>query len=370
MVLKTRRSMKHICLLMTLFAFFFVLSGCSDNATPTPTPVSPGQKLKVSFIDVGQADSILIQIPNGRNVLIDAGNNDDAGTITSYLKKENVRTLDIVIATHPHEDHIGSMDTVINTFAIGQFIMPRKDATTQTYRDMITALQSKGLKITQAKAGLKLDLGPEINASLLAPNSASYDEVNNYSAILQLVFGSTVFLFTGDAEEQSEKEMLASGVNLKADVLKVGHHGSNTSSSASFLAKVQPQYAVISVGKDNSYGHPAPSILDRLRKEETKVYRTDQTGTIIVESDGTTITLLSQTSSDSLPATSTASSTSPSSSSLTPTPSPSVIVYTTNTGQKYHMDNCSSLGQNKNALSLAEAKNKGYEPCKLCHPPE
>jgi Predicted hydrolase (metallo-beta-lactamase superfamily) len=263
----------------------------STNILPESTTVTPEQKLKISYIDVGQADSILIQIPNGKNVLIDAGNNEDADTITSYLKKQGINKLDIVIGTHPHEDHIGSLDTVIKTFDIGQVIMPKKDATTQTYKNVIAAIAAKGLKITEAKAGLKLDLGSEAAAQLLAPNFSNYDYVNDYSAVVRLIYGNNSFLFEGDTQELSENEMVKAGYNLKADVLKVGHHGSHTSSSSAFLAKVSPKYAIISVGKDNSYGHPAQTTLDKLNGIGAKVYRTDQSGTIVVESDGTKITV-------------------------------------------------------------------------------
>ena len=397
-------------------ALLLVISGCSNNSVPTtatpskvedsskqvqtsdpqttttapikdtaPTTVVPGQKLKVSYIDVGQADSILIQIPNGKNVLIDAGNNGDANTITTYIKKQNVSKLDIVIATHPHEDHIGSMDTVIKTFDIGQVIMPRKDSTTQTYKALITAIQSKGLKITEAKAGLKLDLGPEVNALLVAPNSANYDDVNNYSVVLKLSYGTNTFLFEGDAQGQSENEMVNAGFNLKSDMLKVGHHGSNTSSSTTFLTKVSPKYAIISVGKGNSYGHPANVTIDKLANIGAKVYRTDQSGTIVVESDGTNITInaiatevqpraptptVSQAPSEST----TTVSTPGASSVVAPVPPAStpqsVMVYITKTGKKYHKDGCSSLSKSKTPISLTDAKSKGYTPCSICNPPQ
>lgn len=392
-------------------ALLLILSGCSNNAVPAttipanvdtqkqtsdsvkdtaPTTVVPGQKLKVSYIDVGQADSILIQIPNGKNVLIDAGNNGDANTITSYLKKQNVSKLDIVIATHPHEDHIGSMDKVINTFDIGQVIMPRKDSTTQTYKDMIMAIQNKGLKITEAKAGLKLDLGSEVNALLLAPNSTIYEDVNNYSAVLKLSYGNNTFLFEGDAQEQSENEMLNAGYNLKADVLKVGHHGSNTSSSSAFLSKVQPKYAIISVGKGNSYGHPANVTIDKLNSLGAKVFRTDLSGTIVAESDGTNVTINTiatevqprapsttvSTSPAPTPAVSVAPSPTPTTPAVvTPTPPPKqtnqeVTVYITRTGKKYHRDGCRYLSRSKIPISLSDAESEGYGPCSVCNPPQ
>lgn len=391
-------------------ALLLIVSGCSNNAVPAttnpkttssdastttdgskqeqqatisakdtaPTTVVPGQKLKVSYIDVGQADSILIQIPNGKNVLIDAGNNGDAGIITSYLKGQSVNKLDIVIATHPHEDHIGSMDTIIKTFDIGQVIMPRKDATTQTYKDMITAIQGKGLKVTEAKAGLKLDLGPEVNALLLAPNSTGYEDVNNFSAVLKLSYGTNTFLFNGDAADQSENEIIKGGFNLKADVLKVGHHGSATSSSAAFLSKVQPKYAVISVGKGNTYGHPTQDTIARLANIDAKVYRTDQSGTIVAESDGTNITINAIASEVQPRApTPTVSQAAPAAVAPVVSPSPTtkqtsqeVTVYITKSGKKYHADGCKSLSKSKISISLTDAKSKGYGPCSLCNPPQ
>lgn len=352
-----------------------------DTLSFCPTTIVAGQKLKVSYIDVGQADSILIQIPNGKNVLIDAGNNGDANTITSYLKKQGVSKLDIVIATHPHEDHIGSMDKVISTFDIGQIIMPRKDSTTQTYKDMITAIQNKGLKITEAKAGLKLDLGSEVNALLIAPNSASYEDVNNYSAVLKLSYGTNTFLFEGDAEEESENEIAKSDFNLKADVLKVGHHGSDSSSSTAFLAKVQPKYAVITVGKDNSYGHPTQTTIDGLSNIGAKIYRTDQSGTIVAESDGANIiynviATEVQPRAPSTPAPAPTPVSTPSSttvkSSTVPASSAGLVHYVYNTkSKKFHLPSCSGLPTTNRADKDSTRENmikEGYSPCKICNP--
>lgn len=302
---KSRNGRAKILMAVATIVFLLLsVTGCSLSVQDTSSPASTRTNektqgshpvLKVSYLDVGQADSILIQVPNGKNILIDAGNNEDAGMITSYLKKQGIRRLDVVIGTHPHEDHIGSLDKVIQTFEIGQIIMPKVTTNTQTYKDVLTAIQNKGLKIKEAKAGLKLELGPtdaenpQISAEILAPVSSQYEDMNNYSAVLRLVYGQNTFLFTGDAEDVSEKEMLASSANLKADVLKVGHHGSNSSTTQEFLNKINPKYAVISVGKDNTYGHPTPSTLSRLKKAGVEVYRTDEKGTISAESDGTKI---------------------------------------------------------------------------------
>ncbi|HVJ48730.1 ComEC/Rec2 family competence protein [Desulfitobacterium sp.] len=269
----------------------------APTSAPTATPKvastplqNGGRNLRVSYIDVGQGDSILIQIPNGKTVLIDAGENNQGDKVVSYLQSQGVQRLDVTIWTHPHADHIGGADTVTNAFEIGKVIMPKETSTTQSFRSLINAISQKGLKITEAKAGVKLDLGSEVDAELLAPNSTHYEEVNNYSAVLRLTYGQTTFLFTGDAQSESEQEMIKAGYDLKADVLKVGHHGSRTSTSAEFLTKVQPKYAVISVGKDNDYGHPTANTLTRLQKAGVNVYRTDESGTVLAESDGQSIT--------------------------------------------------------------------------------
>ncbi|GAW92764.1 hydrolase [Calderihabitans maritimus] len=168
--------------------------------------------------------------------------------------------------------------------------MPKVAHTTKTFEDLLLAIKGKGLKVTQAKAGVKLDVGPGIEAVMLAPNNSSYDDLNNYSAVLKITYGSTSFLFTGDAEAESESEMLRTGYDLKADVLKVGHHGSSSSTTQAFLKAVSPKYAVISVGKDNKYGHPHTETLAKLAEAGIQVFRTDLQGTIVATSDGKTIT--------------------------------------------------------------------------------
>lgn len=292
------RCFRILVIILSVMSLVSLVSGCGvtvvpqDSITTAANPSASGSdKLRVSYIDVGQGDSILIQIPNGKNVLIDAGDNDQGEKVVSYLNKQGVKRLDVAIWTHPHADHIGGADTVTRAFEIGQVVMPKQTSTTESYRSLIKAISQKGLKITEAKAGVILDLGPEVKAELLAPNSGSYEEVNNYSAVLRLTYGNTTFLFTGDAQSESEKEMIKTGQDLKADVLKIGHHGSLTSTTSAFLNKVQPKYAVISVGKDNDYGHPAESIVTRLNKAGVNVYRTDESGTLVFESDGKDITL-------------------------------------------------------------------------------
>nr|PZN07835.1 MAG: MBL fold metallo-hydrolase [Caldicoprobacter oshimai] len=246
--------------------------------------------LTVHFIDVGQADSILITMKDAA-MLIDAGNNADSQLVVDYIKDRGITTLDYVVATHPHEDHIGGMDAVINAFEVKSIIMPRVESTTKTFEDVLEAISNKGLKVTPPVPGTKYPLG-EAEFTILAPNSASYEDTNDYSVVIKLQYGATSFLFTGDAGFESEEEMLEKGYDLRADLLKVAHHGSRYSTSMEFLEAVQPKIAVISVGKDNDYGHPAPETLQRLRQAGAEIYRTDESGTIIATSDGKAIEML------------------------------------------------------------------------------
>lgn len=261
------------------------------TSTGTQYDSGAGDRLKVHFVDVGQADCILIQTPDGKNILIDAGNNEDGVKVLSYLRSNNVQKVDVLVGTHPHEDHIGSMDLVIKNFDIGKIYMPRVSSNTKTFRDVLSAIKEKGLKVSAASGGVSLDAGSRVKAEMLAPNSSTYEDINNYSAVIKLSYGDTAFLFAGDAEKISEQEMLSAKYNLKADVLKVGHHGSSSSTSSAFLKAVSPKYAVISVGKDNDYGHPSQHTLDKLADAGIQVLRTDQSGTIIMTSDGKTITV-------------------------------------------------------------------------------
>lgn len=258
-----------------------------SNTVPTQT-VPSGSSLKVIAIDVGQADSILITA-GSNSMLIDAGTNEAADIVVNYIKDQGITKLDYVIGTHPHEDHIGGMDAVISTFDIDKVILPDAQSSTKSFEDVLDAISDKGLKITRPVPGTAYSLG---NASftILAPNGSKYEDLNNYSVVVKLVFGNSSFLFTGDAESRSEKEILKNGFDIKADYLKVGHHGSITSTSDDFLNAVNPKYAVISVGKDNNYGHPANETIQKLTDADIKIYRTDKMGTIVAISDGNSIT--------------------------------------------------------------------------------
>jgi len=243
--------------------------------------------LSIHFLDVGQADSIFLKLPDGLTILIDGGNNDDGDDVVNYLQKQGVSRIDYLIGTHPHEDHIGGLDDVILSLEIGQIYMPQVTHTTKTFEDLLLAIKEKGKRITAAKRGVTIIDQPELKAYFLSPARNDYEELNHWSAVLKLEYGYTSFLFMGDAEEYNEFEILTmSSVRPYADLLKVGHHGSDSSTSVAFLEAVMPRYAVISVGKDNDYGHPSPVVLNRLNEHGVEVYRTDEPGTIICHSDG------------------------------------------------------------------------------------
>ncbi|MDF2820630.1 MAG: beta-lactamase domain protein [Clostridiales bacterium] len=248
--------------------------------------------LKVNFIDVGQGDSIFIILPNSKSILIDAGESDSYENITKIIDSSNITKIDVLIATHPHADHIGGMDEIIENYEIGKIYMPKISSSTTTFENLLQTISDKNLKITTATAGMSIELDDSVNIDILGPNSSNYDDINNFSIIIKLTYNNNSFLFTGDAESVSEKELLQNQYDLKADILKVGHHGSSSSTSASLLKAVEPTYAIISVGKDNAYGHPKQKLLDRLADYGVTTYRTDELGTISVTSDGENIEII------------------------------------------------------------------------------
>lgn len=336
--------------------------------------------LKVHFIDVGQADAILIQ-QGSSTMLIDGGNNGDSPTLKSYIDNQGISKLDYVIGTHAHEDHIGGLDYVINAFQVGNVYFPKQTATTKTFEDFVNAVKNKGLKFTLPTVGENFKLG-EATCTIIAPNSGSYEDANDYSIVIKVQYGSTSFLFTGDAEAVSELEIINKGLDIKADVLKVGHHGSSSSTSANFLSAVSPRYAVISVGADNSYGHPAQGTMDRLKAANIQVYRNDENGTIVAISNGTDITFStkpgSYTGKDSTSSSTSDNNTTSDSTSQSSTTNPEVvttnepaqgerIVYWTSGGKSYHYNkSCRTLSRSKNILEGAASTCPKTDPCDVC----
>lgn len=244
-------------------------------------------ELQVHYIDVGQGDATLI-VCDGEAMLIDAGDNSKGTAVQFYLQKQGVKSLKYMIGTHPDADHIGGMDVIITKFDCDTIMMPDKESDSATYRDVIDAMDYKGYKNTMPAVGDTYPLG-SATFTIIAPNKP-YPDTNNCSIGIVLTHGSNRFLFTGDAEVEAENDILNNGIDIAADVLKVGHHGSSTSTGEAFLEAVGPEYAVISCGVDNSYGHPHEETLAALKNAGVKVFRTDEQGSIIAESDGKSIT--------------------------------------------------------------------------------
>ena len=243
-------------------------------------------ELRVHYIDVGQGDCIFAELPSGKSMLIDAGTNDSVATVCDYIDAIGEDTLDYVIATHPHADHIGGMDGVLDEFDVGTFYMPDVQSNTRTFVSMLDSLETSDAKVIKAEAGVVVCEEDNLKIQLIAPTEDYYDEVNDYSAVVKLTYGETDFLFMGDAEKYAENKITA---DVSADVLKVGHHGSDTSSGEKFLKRVNPSCAVISAGRDNDYGHPHREVIDRLNKRNIKIFRTDLLGTVVIGSDGENI---------------------------------------------------------------------------------
>lgn len=256
------------------------------DGTQENIQISGENCLVVSFIDVGQGDSELVQLPTGENMLIDAGDRDSYTAIKAELEENNIEKIDYLIATHPHADHIGSMADVIKNYDIGEIYMPKVTTDTKTYENVLKAVKSKGYTINAAKAGMTVIDSDAIKAEIIAPNTDKYDDLNNYSIVLRLTYKNRSVLFTGDAEVLSENEILKNGYDVSADVLKTGHHGSSTSSGEEFLSAVNPKYAIISCGKGNSYGHPHKETVQKMEKFRIDTFRTDVDGTIIFVTDG------------------------------------------------------------------------------------
>ena len=266
-----------------------MFSNISENVVAQESPdintnVVEGQDVVVKFFDVGQADSILVQSA-GVNMLIDAGTNNMGNTVVQNLKDLGITKIDYLVGTHPHEDHIGGMDDVINNFEIGTIYMPKVQTNTKTFEDVLDAISNKGLTITTPEVGYVFEVG-NTKCEVMCAGTGTTEENSNLnlsSIVIRMVYGEESFLFMGDAEEKNE----SSRQWPQTTVLKVGHHGSDTSSSESFLNQVKPEISVISVGINNTYGHPKKITLDKLNALETSIYRTDQNGTITITCGGT-----------------------------------------------------------------------------------
>ena len=279
----------------TILILILTLLYCLQFTSLYNKTTSNSNYLTVYFIDVGQGDCILVNV-NGYNLLIDSGPSSARKSLLGYLDKLSISKFDYVIATHPHEDHIGNMDAIIRKYHIGKFLAPKVTASTLTFENMVTALNDKNLKISVISTGSNsINLGKETSIMFYTlPNLNTDDELNLYSPIIKLTYKNISFLFTGDAELKNEEFLIKNEINLRSHILKIGHHGSSSSTCEAFLNSVNPKVAIISVGSNNKYGHPAASTLNLLKNYHIKLYRTDLLGTIILKSDGSSFSILYQ----------------------------------------------------------------------------
>ena len=343
---------------------------------PTEAPTTPPatqSSFNIHFIDVGQADAALIEC-DGHYMLIDGGNKADSSKIYSVLQRASVQKLDIVVASHGHEDHIGGLPGAFNYTTADLTLCPVTSYSSQAFEDFARYANEKGGGIVIPRVGETYSLGSAA-VKILGVNSGS--DTNDTSIVLRIDYGQTSFLFTGDAEREAEQAILSSGADLSATVLKVGHHGSDTSTTYPFLWEIMPQYAVISVGTGNSYGHPTEDTLSRLRDAEVKTFRTDMQGDIFCTSDGQNVTFSVSRNANAdvfggIGNNSTLPTNPPTTAPTAPAPEPTttestaVMVWIPNSGSKYHSKSSCSNMKNPSYVTIDVAIANGFTACKKC----
>ncbi len=345
-------------------------AGALWKESAVDTAYAADNKVVSHFLDVGQGDCEFIELPNGECMLIDASIAEYGDFIVDYIKDLGYSDIDYLVATHPHADHIGAMTDVINSFDIGTFYMPDAVSESKTFERMLDAIEAEGCEVIEAKVGVNILTDADLSIDILAPVKNKYDNLNNYSAVIKLVYGDTSYLYTGDAEKEVEREILSA--DIEADVLKAGHHGSSTSSSSDFIRKVNPEYVVVSCGEDNSYGHPHDEVMSLYNTLGIQTFVTYETGTVVISSDSENITVENATAvstggigSNDVRYASCGSDSSNTYVSYEEKQTQTEIVYKTNTGGKYHKAGCGYL-KSKTEITLKDAVAEGLTPCSKC----
>jgi len=353
----------QVALLLILGAALFSATAIASN------------NLTVHFLDVGQGDSELIQF-NNKNVLVDGGVQDMGPRVESYLRDHGVSSLDLVVATHPHEDHIGGLLKVLNDFPVKQVLDSGQPDTSQTYESFLTLIDQKNIPYKIGERGQTIDLDRSLKIEVLSPPAAHFsDDLNQNSIVLKITYNQVSFLLMGDAGFEAENSIMAAGYNLKSTILKVGHHGSSSATGQAFLNEVKPAVQIIEVGAGNDYGHPTQQTLAALQQTGSATYRTDLDGNIVVSTDGVGYTVSTQRQSIG----STVSQTKTpsyiqSAGAITSTSAASQQFVGSTKSNKYHYPGCSAAQKIKPAneiwfTSTEDARAHGYVQCGICHPP-
>ena len=290
--MKRKKKLVSSFIILIIVGIFYLFQNYPTNEVSkninkriNEVPVTSEERLEVTFIDVGQADSILLE-NEGHYMLVDAGNNEDGPKLVNYFKNQNIHQFDYVIGTHPHEDHIGGLDNIIEGFDINTFYMPDVITTTKTFEYVLDALGEKNVTLSIPKTNATFKLG-DATVKVLYVGTEDESDLNDTSIVLKVTYQNVSFLLTGDASTKVEEKL--NPADLESTVLKVGHHGSSTATNEKFLNTVNPKYAIISVGENNQYEHPHTTVLNTLAAHNITTYRTDQDGTIKVITDGTNI---------------------------------------------------------------------------------
>jgi competence protein ComEC len=355
------REIKRIAALLVIIVLCLSSVACGGGVTDTPASGEAASSFTVYYLDVGQADSALV-LCDGAAMLIDGGNVADSNLIYSFLEKHGIAYLDYIVGTHAHEDHIGGLAGALNYASVGVALCPVTEFDSNAFNNFVKYLGEQGKFITVPTPGGTFKLG-SADVTILGPVEPS-DEPNDTSIVLKITYGETSFLFTGDAEHSEETDILKAGYDLSATVLKVGHHGSETSTSYPFLREIMPEYAVISCGEDNSYGHPHDDLLSRLRDADVTVYRTDMQGTITCTSDEMAVTFTTERNANA--------QTNPTDNKGGENSDDAKAYYIGNISSHIlHSPACGNLPLEKNRIifhSLDEALAQGYSRHKACLP--
>ena len=403
---------KRLCSIVLLLSMLFVFAACGTDTintadltepqdsvvtdlvsaekdtdiqeeSETPVELDENSSFEVHYLDVGQADAALV-LCDDKTMLIDGGNPGDSSLIAAYLKKHSISHLDYVICSHAHDDHVGGLPGALSVATAGAVYAPKTENDIKSYQSFKSKAQAQGLTIQNPVPGSSIKFGSS-TVAFLGPITENSSDLNNTSIVLKITYGETSFLFTGDAEREEEQDILAKNYDLSATVLKVGHHGSENSTSYVFLREIMPKYAIISVG-DNNYGHPTEEALSRLRDADVKVYRTDLQGDIIVKSNGKKVTVAPSKNAN-IETNTTVKQKEETSPAVVGAPVPQEqkqelaqsqeathsYIANSNTG-KLHYAGCYSVDRMKESNKVymtctrSEALARGYSPCKNCNP--